>query len=95
MPDFKHGLICGAAAIVVLVIVLCVIQFCGNIRREEVELLEKQNEINALREDYSSRPAFEFLDGVPGARGAADEGKRRLEAKREELLQRGGSGNAD
>jgi hypothetical protein len=95
MKTFWHGVAAGGAAIIVLVIVLAVIQFCGSMRREEIELLEKGNEIEALREEYSSRPAYEFLDELPGARGAADEGKRRLEAKREELLQRGRSGNAD
>jgi hypothetical protein len=77
------------------VIVVVVIQFCGNMRREEIELLEKRDEIEALREEYSGRAALEFLDGVPGARAAANEGKRRFDEKREELLQRGGSGNAD
>jgi hypothetical protein len=95
MKRFWHGVAAGGVAVIVLVIVLCVMQFCGNMRREEIELLEKQSELQTLREEYSGRSALEFLDEFPGARGAADEGKRRLEAKREELLQRGRSGNAD
>jgi hypothetical protein len=95
MKRFWHGVAAGGVTVVVLVIIVVVIQFCRNMRREEVGLLEKQNEINRLREDYSGRSAFEFLDGVPGVRGAADEGIKRLYGKRDEILQRGGSGNAD
>jgi hypothetical protein len=95
MKRFWQGVAAWGVAVIVLVVVVTVIQFCGNMRREEIELLEKQSELQTLREEYSGRPAVEFLDGVPGAHGAADEGKRRLDAKREELLRRGGSGNAD
>jgi hypothetical protein len=95
MKRFWRGVAAGGAAVVVLVIVLCVIQYCGNMRRGEIELLEKQAELQTLREEYSGRPAVRFLDELPGARGAADEGIKRLYDKREELLQRGRSGNAD
>jgi flagellar biosynthesis/type III secretory pathway M-ring protein FliF/YscJ len=95
MKSFWHGAAAGCIAVIVLVIVFIVIQFCGNMRREEIELLEKQTELQTLREEYRGRAAGEFLDGLPGARAAADEGKQRLEAKREELLQRGRDGNAD
>jgi hypothetical protein len=95
MKSFWHGVAAGGVSVIVLVIVLCVIQFCGNMRREEVELLEKQSELQTLREEYSGRPALEFLDELPGARGAADEGIKRLYDKREELLQRGRSRNVD
>jgi hypothetical protein len=95
MRTFWHGVAAGGVAVIVLVIVLCVIQFCGNIRREGIELLEKQSELQTLREEYSGRPALEFFDELPGARGAADEGIKRLYDKREELLQRGRNGNAD
>jgi hypothetical protein len=95
MKSFWQWAACGCIAVIVLVIVFVVIQFCGNMRREEIELLEKRDEIEALREEYRGRAALEFLDGVPGARGAADEGIKRLYGKRDELLQRGGSGNAD
>jgi hypothetical protein len=95
MKTFWHGVAAGGAAIIVLVIVVIVIQYCGNMRGEEIELLEKQAEVQTLREEYSGRPALEFLDELPGARGAADEGIKRLYDKRKELLQRGRNGNAD
>ena len=90
--DFWQGVIIGfACALIILGMVLI---FFLNKReaaygsKELLEYAEKQVEIEKLREDYRNRDPVEFLDDIPGVRGAADGATVEFERKRDEILQR-------
>ena len=88
MTDFFKGVLTGfgvCAVLAALVLALVVVHY----REKEIrEYAEKQIEVETLREDYSARDAYEFLDEVPGARGAADSAAGDFRRKRDEALQR-------
>ena len=60
-----------------------------------VEYAEMQQAIELLREDYVNRDPYEFLDAVPGVRGAADGAAAEFERRRDEALERFRSGLVD
>jgi hypothetical protein len=85
LTDFGIGLIVGfvvGVIIMSLVLALVVNQYKN---KEQVEYVERIQEVETLQEDYSSRDSVEFLDD-PNIRGAADRAASDFERKREELL---------
>ena len=56
--------------------------------KELIEYVERQVEIEVLREDYGSRDFVEFLDDVPGVRRAADGAAGEFGERVDEILQR-------
>jgi len=58
-----------------------------NKNKELVVYAEKQQAVEALRDDYVSRDSFEFFE-YAGVRGAADDSFADFERRRDEVLQR-------
>jgi hypothetical protein len=94
LTDFAKGVIAGAVASTIIFSVVFAFWFFHRRDREVIEYVEKQIEIEAVREDYRNRDPALFLE-VPGVRGAADTAAREFERKRDEALQRFRSGLAD
>jgi biopolymer transport protein ExbB/TolQ len=92
VKSFWRGFIAGAVVMLLLVFVVLVVFVLA--RDKNYQVMEVQNEIQELREDYSNRDAVEFLD-VPGVRGAADSNIEQFRKKRDEILQRYGSEGTD
>jgi hypothetical protein len=88
MTDFFKGIIAGVAASVIVFGIILAIGFFNRRDKEILEYVETQNEIQQLREDYGARDPYEFLDEVPGVRGAADDANADFQRKRDEALQR-------
>jgi hypothetical protein len=86
--DFFKGIIAGVVVSALLFGAVCAARFFYNRDKELLEYVEKQNEIQSLREDYVSRDPYEFLDDSPGARGAVDDATAEFERKRNEAVQR-------
>ena len=85
--DFAKGIITGVIAAVVLFGVIFGIWFFTKRGKELNEYEERQQEIEALREDYSNRDPYVFLDDIPGVRGAANNAYAEFERNRDEILQ--------
>jgi hypothetical protein len=88
MTDFAKGIITGVIGSVIVFGVITVIGFFQRRDKELLEYAEQQHEIQTLREDYGNRDPYEFLDGVPGIRGAADNAADEFRRKRDEAVQR-------
>jgi hypothetical protein len=88
MTDFAKGIIAGVIASVIVVGIITVTGFFHRRDKEVLEYVETQNAIQSLREDYRNRDPYEFLDEVPGVRGAADNADAEFRRKRDEALQR-------
>jgi hypothetical protein len=88
MNKFWKGVITGIAVMFVLVLVIMVFRLFHERYRKIFEAMEKQYEIEALQEDIGNRDPYEFLDGVPGVRGAADNAADEFRRKRDEAIQR-------
>jgi len=86
--DFAMGIIVGFLAAAVIFCIIAGYAYSRNKDREIIEYVERQIEIETLREDYSSRDAVEFLDDIPGVRGAADGAAAGFDGKLDEILQR-------
>jgi hypothetical protein len=78
----------------VLVLIIFAFRFFNEQDRKIYEAMELQNEIQELREDYSSRDPYEFLDD-PGVRGAADDARDSFYRRLDEILQRKASERSD
>ncbi|GHV93059.1 hypothetical protein AGMMS50268_35620 [Spirochaetia bacterium] len=85
MNSFWKGVITVAGAMLTLVLVIAGFRFFYERDRKIYEALEKQNEIQEMREDYSGRDPYEFLD-TPGVRGAADSANEEFNRKRDEAI---------
>ncbi|GHV93334.1 hypothetical protein AGMMS50268_38370 [Spirochaetia bacterium] len=90
MNSFWKGVIAGAAVMLVLVMVIVGFRFFHERDRKIYEAMEKQHEIQEMREDYGNRDPYEFLD-TPGVRGAADNSVEQFQRQRDEILQRRGN----
>jgi len=91
LTDFARGLIIGFIAAVTVFGIVSSLIYANNRKKEELknalEYVEKQMEIEALREDYSGRSADDFLE-IPDVRRAADRASDDFIRKRDEILQR-------
>jgi hypothetical protein len=94
MKTFWKGVITGAGFMLVLVLIISAFWFFHERDRKLYEAMELQNEIQELREDYSNRDPYEFLND-PGVRGAADDARDGFYRKLDEILQRYGSERID
>ena len=99
LTDFAKGIIIGFC---IGIIVVGITAGLLNRHRKDKELsnyvreyVERQESIEALREDYSNRDPVEFLDDVPGVRRAADGASSEFLRKRDEALQRLRDRNSD
>ena len=88
LTDFAIGTIAGLMMAVMVLGFLALLRFCHNRDKELLEYAEKQRAIEILQEDYSNRDPYEFLDGVPGVRGAVDGATAEFERRREEAVYR-------
>ena len=88
MSDFVKGIIAGFISAVIIFIVIYVLWFFQNRDKELIKYVEKQIEIEAVREDYRNRDPVEFLDDIPGVRRAADRATAEFDRKRDEAIQR-------
>ena len=88
MSDFYKGLIAGFVLSAIILGLILAVNFANKRDKEIFEYVEKQNEIEALREDYTNRPPAEFVDTMPDVRRAADGAAAEFERKRDEALQR-------
>jgi hypothetical protein len=87
LTDFGKGIIAGVIASAIVCGVIFALHFLYKRDKELAEYVEKQEAVEALREDYVSRDPVEFLD-IPGVRGAVDGAAAEFERKRDEVLQR-------
>ena len=92
LTDFAKGIIIGFC---IGIIVVGITAGILNRHQKERELsnyvrenVEKQQAIEILREDYGNRDPVEFLDDIPGVRGAADGASAEFLRKRDEAIQR-------
>jgi hypothetical protein len=88
MNKFWKGVITGVAGMLLLVMLVLVFRFFHERDRKLFEAMEKQHEIEAMQEDIGNRDPYEFLDSVPGVRGAADNAADEFRRKRDEAVQR-------
>ena len=95
LTDFAKGIIAGFIPAVIIFSVISVLYVKTRKEKEIIKYVQIQQEIEALREDYVSRDPLEFLDAIPGVRGAADGAYSDFERRRDEALQRFRAGLVD
>ena len=94
LTDFAKGIIIGFIAAVIISGVIFWAVFSRNKNKELIEYVEKQNEIENLREDIVNRDPDEFFE-IPDVRRAADGAAAEFDRKRDEILERYRSRFAD
>ena len=92
--DFAMGLIVGFISAVIICSVIAGFVYSHNKNKELIEYVEKQMEIEELREDIVNRDPDEFLE-IPGVRRAADGATAEFDRKRDEILERFRGGFTD
>ena len=95
MRNFIRGLVTGVIVSLIVYGLIFAVWLKRQKAKELVEYVERQIEIEALREDYGNRDPVEFLDAIPGVRGAVDGATAEFDRKRDEALQRFRSGYVD
>jgi hypothetical protein len=88
LTDFVKGIITGFIGAVIIFGVIYALRFFQKRDKELIKYVEKQIEIEAVREDYRNRDPVEFIDDIPGVRRAADRATAEFDRKRDEALQR-------
>ena len=88
LTDFAIGVIAGFFTAAIIFGVVAVTVHLRNRDKEKIEYVERQIEVEALREDYGNRDPVEFLETVPDVRRAADGAAADFERKRDEILHR-------
>jgi len=88
LTDFAKGIIAGAVAATIIACVIFWAVFIRNKNKELIEYVEKQIEIENLREDIINRSPDEFLEAIPDVRGAVDGASAGFERKRDEIMER-------
>jgi hypothetical protein len=88
ITDFGKGIIAGflVSALIFGLVLGLIFQHLKT--REINKYVETQQIIDELREDYGSRDPVEFLETMPGVRGAADSATAEFEQRRGEAVQR-------
>ena len=94
LADFTKGIIAGFCFGIIIAALTAGLVARHRKDKELIEYVEKQVEIEALREDVINRPPDGFLE-IPGVRGAADGAAAEFERKRDEAVQRFRGGLAD
>ena len=94
LTDFAKGLIAGFISAVIIFVVIAGFVYSHNKNKELVEYVEKQMEIENLREDIVNRDPDEFLE-IPDVRRAADGAAAEFERRRDEIMERFRSRNVD
>ena len=87
LTDFGYGFVIGVITAMILLGVIFGLIYVNHKSKERVEYVERQIEIEALREDYINRAIDEFLE-IPDIRRAADGASDEFIRKRDEILQR-------
>jgi anionic cell wall polymer biosynthesis LytR-Cps2A-Psr (LCP) family protein len=95
MNDFWKGFIAGAAALVIIVGIIAGLVYLHYRDRETLEYAEKQQEIEAVKEDYSNRDPIEYLEDIPDVRTAADGAAAEFDRERDAAVQRFRSQHVD
>ena len=95
ITDFWRGIIIGVVFSVIIFGFVGVLFYRTRKEKEVIKYVEIQAIHEALREDYVSRDPYDFIDTVPGVRGAADGAFTDFERRRDEALQRFRAGLAD
>ena len=95
MTDFFKGIIAGVVGSAILFSIIFGLWFFHQRDKELIKYVEKQIEIEAVREDYRNRDPDVFLDDIPDVRRAADGAAAQFERRRDEALQRFRSRVAD
>ena len=88
MTNFIKGFFIGALVVLVVFGVIGALKYLNKRDKELIEYAEKQIELQELREDITHREPAEFVDTMPGVRGAVDGAAAEFERKRDEALQR-------
>ena len=88
ITDFAKGIITGFISAVFIFGVIYALWFFQKRDKELIKYVEKQIEIETLREDYRNRDPVEFIDDIPGVRRAADRATAEFDRKRDEAIQR-------
>jgi len=88
ITDFAKGIITGFISAVIIFGVVYALWFFHKRDKELIKYVEKQIEIEAVREDYRNRDPVEYLDDIPGVRRAADRATAEFDRKRDEAIQR-------
>jgi hypothetical protein len=93
MTDFLKGIIIGFSSAVIIFGIIFALWFFQKRDKELIKYVEKQIEIEVLREDeflrnFSNRDPVEFLDDIPGVRRAVDRATAEFDRKRDEAIQR-------
>jgi hypothetical protein len=94
LTDFAKGIITGALVVIFICVSVAVLTHTNKKNREINKYVEKQIEIEKLREDYNNRPADEFLE-IPDVRRAADGAAGEFGRKRDKIMERYRSGLVD
>ena len=87
MNDFIKGLITSVVFSLIFICLILTNIHSNQKNREFIEYVERQMEIEVLREDYIDRDATVFLEH-PGIRGAADGAATGFDRRVDEILQR-------
>jgi hypothetical protein len=100
VTDFAKGIITGVLCSVIVFGIFYAFSFFQKRERtfspkELIKYVEKQIEIEAVREDYRNRDPVEFIDDIPGVRRAVDHATAEFDRKRDEAIQRFRSRIAD
>ena len=88
ITDFAKGIITGFISAVIIFGVVYALWFFQKRDKELIKYVEKQIEIEAVREDYRNRDPVEYLDDIPGVRRAVDNATAEFDRKRDEAIQR-------
>ena len=88
LTDFARGIIIGFCVGIIVVGLTAALLNRHKKDRELIEYVEKQQAIETMREDYGNRDPVEFIDDIPGVRGAADGAAADFIRKRDEAVQR-------
>ena len=86
--DFGKGFIAGVIVSAIVFGFIAGFIYLRNKDRELIEYAQRQIEIEKLREDYINRDPNEFIDDIPGVRGAVDGATIEFERRRDEILER-------
>jgi len=88
ITDFAKGIITGFISAVFIFGVIYALWFFQKRDKELIKYVEKQIEIETLREDYRNRDPVEFIDDISGVRRAVDNATAEFDRKRDEAIQR-------